>query len=138
MMTDKQIIETELECVKRQQCDRDCNKCDLVMDSKDIIRAYNHVHQLLELEEQGKLIKLPCKEGDTIYYLGYNRCHLGNDLPDNYSCEGCEDECDLKQVVKELTVKSNAWIVSQLMQSKDLFYFDKDDAEKALKKKKEK
>ena len=51
-MTDKQVIETELECVKRQQCDRDCAKCDLVMDSGRIVRAYEHAIMLLEMEEQ--------------------------------------------------------------------------------------
>lgn len=51
-MTDKQVIETELECVKRQQCDRDCGKCDLVLDSKEIIRAYEHAILLITLAEQ--------------------------------------------------------------------------------------
>ena len=51
-MTDKEVIETELECVKRQQCDRDCGSCDLVMDSERIIRAYEHAILLLEIEER--------------------------------------------------------------------------------------
>ena len=62
-MADKQIIETELECVKRQQCDRDCGKCDLVMDSDEIARAYDHAIELLDAEERGELVRVVrCKD----------------------------------------------------------------------------
>ena len=43
------IIKTERECVARQQCDRDCGKCDLVLDSEDILAAYDRVIYLLEV-----------------------------------------------------------------------------------------
>lgn len=40
-----QILETELTCVSRASsatpCDRQCDKCDLVRDSKDIIYTYS-------------------------------------------------------------------------------------------------
>lgn len=68
-LTVKQIIQTEHECVARQQCDRNCAKCDLVMDAKDILSAYEHVLELLNAEEQGLLLRLPCKVGDTVYAL---------------------------------------------------------------------
>lgn len=35
------VIQTERECVSRQQCDRDCAKCDLVMKDTEIISAYD-------------------------------------------------------------------------------------------------
>lgn len=42
------IIETERECISRQQCDRQCQNCDLVMNSKDILDAYDYILELLE------------------------------------------------------------------------------------------
>lgn len=66
-LTARQIIQREAECVSRQQCDRDCGKCDLVMDANDILAAYAHAMELLDTEERGELVKLPCKVGDTVY-----------------------------------------------------------------------
>ena len=37
------VIETERECVARQQCNRDCLNCDLVLDSKDILEVYDEI-----------------------------------------------------------------------------------------------
>lgn len=51
-MTARQVIERERECVARQQCDRDCAKCDLVMEADDILAAYDHALDLLEVEEK--------------------------------------------------------------------------------------
>lgn len=44
-MTDKEIFETEIKCINRRangKCNggTDCCKCDLLMDEKDIISAY--------------------------------------------------------------------------------------------------
>ncbi len=45
------IMETERECVKRAAmpfgCDRECAKCDLVMDADEIIAAYDAVLEIL-------------------------------------------------------------------------------------------
>ena len=57
-LTVKQVIQTERECVARQQCDRNCAKCDLIMDAKDILSAYDHVLELLDAEEQGLLARI--------------------------------------------------------------------------------
>ena len=38
----------ERECVARQQCDRNCGKCDLVMDAAEILAVYDEVIDLLE------------------------------------------------------------------------------------------
>lgn len=36
------------------------------IDLKDL---HDHISELLELEEQGLLIKLPCKVGDSVYFI---------------------------------------------------------------------
>lgn len=43
----KQVIETELRCVQ-SNCDRDCAKCELVMDQNEIVNAYKQVIEMLE------------------------------------------------------------------------------------------
>ena len=61
--------------------------------------AINRLAYYEELEEQGRLIVLPCKIGDTVYQpshkftkcsaYNYEKTYIG----DSY-CDGCEEECD--------------------------------------------
>ena len=103
-LTFRQVIERERECVARQQCDRNCAQCDLVMEADDILAAYDHALDFLEVEEKtgmtpedaatigrfqehifsqwsysrmaeiaqaehdGRLVVLPCKVGDTVFW----------------------------------------------------------------------
>lgn len=42
-MTTVEILENELRCVQRastKRCDRECENCDLLMDTDDIAKAY--------------------------------------------------------------------------------------------------
>lgn len=46
------IMENELRCVQRASCggcDRECGECPLLMDDKEIIKAYGYVIRMLEL-----------------------------------------------------------------------------------------
>ena len=52
------IIKTEKACVERQGCDRECKNCDLVMDSADIIEAFDMATKYLA--EANKLCR--CEE----------------------------------------------------------------------------
>ena len=48
------IIKNEKQCVQRaagifgKPCNRDCENCDLIMDSTDIIEAYNQILTMLQ------------------------------------------------------------------------------------------
>ena len=57
-MTRKQVhdlMENELRCVQRgNYCDRDCAKCPLVKDDKELIEAYGYVIKALEQETVSK------------------------------------------------------------------------------------
>lgn len=44
-------------------CEPDCEEIDAV---------YRKLKEYEDLEEQGRLIKLPCKVGDTVYAIGFN------------------------------------------------------------------
>lgn len=71
-----EVIQTEKECVIRQQCDRNCGRCDLVMQAEDILSAYDAAIAALqekkhndELRKNGRLVELPCAVNDILYTL---------------------------------------------------------------------
>lgn len=49
-----------------------------------------------DLEEQGRLIELPCAVGDTVYLISsqYSECSKHQERFNDCNCQGCEDECD--------------------------------------------
>ena len=93
-----------------------------VVDNEYSKANYNKILTKLgdyeDLEEQGRLIKLPCKVGDTVYciFTRYTRCTFGNEEFDEYSCQGCEYECDSKKenYVQDMKAYSLDWIVTNL------------------------
>ena len=90
------------------------------------------------LEEQGLLLRLPCKVGDTVYciYERYTKCSENEQEFDEYSCQGCEClECDSH---KELYVQSQKvysldWIVSNLKRFGKTVFLTQAEAEQKLK-----
>lgn len=91
-----------------------------------------------KLEEQGLLLKLPCKVGDTVYciYERYTKCSENEQEFDEYSCQGCEClECDSH---KEFYVQSQKaysldWIVSNLKRFGKTVFLTQEEAEQKLK-----
>lgn len=55
---------------------KNLNSHCVAIDAKGYMTYYGqHIDKLAEyenLEEQGRLIKLPCKVGDTVYAIGFN------------------------------------------------------------------
>lgn len=46
------VLKNEKACVLRnirQECDRDCGKCDLVLPDREIINAYNYALDILNM-----------------------------------------------------------------------------------------
>ena len=90
------------------------------------------------LEEQGLLLRLPCKVGDTVYciYERYTKCSEYGQVFEEYSCQGCEClECDSH---KELYVQSQKaysldWIVSNLKRFGKTVFLTREEAEAKLK-----
>ena len=76
-----EYMENEIRCIQRASdgiCDRDCGKCDLVRDDKELIEAYGVA--ILSIEKQ-----IPKR----VKYL--NRHGEGGDLwnKDYYNCPSC-------------------------------------------------
>ena len=51
------LMENELRCVQRgSYCDRDCAKCPLVKDDKELIKAYGYVIKALEQDPKSDVL----------------------------------------------------------------------------------
>ena len=108
------------------------------MTHEDIRKVLRKLAEYEDLEEQGLLLRLPCKVGDTVYciYKRYTKCSENEQEFDEYSCQGCEClECDSH---KELYVQSQKaysldWIVSNLKRFGKTVFLTKEEAEQKLK-----
>ena len=90
-----------------------------------------------DLEEQGLLLRLPCKAGSTIYkvYKMPTRCTVHEQYRDDYSCCGCEElECDSSykwEIIKYIADIKEVVCVSNKI-GKTVF-LTKEEAEQKLK-----
>ena len=103
-----------------------------------IRRIVEKLAEYEDLEEQGLLLRLPCKVGCAVYciYERYTKCSENEQEFDEYSCQGCEClECDSH---KELYVQSQKaysldWIVSNLKRFGKTVFLTQEEAEQKLK-----
>ena len=116
------IMENELRCVQRASCggcDRECGECPLMMDDKEIIKAYGYVIRMLELpsvqpihrdrtvqdfadkcRECGKMRKGHWIvgsdtdiKGETVYWFTCSECKSDRGQHTNY-CPDCGAKMD--------------------------------------------
>lgn len=88
-------------------------------------------------EEQGLLLRLPCKVGDMVYLIcsRYSECSKYKERLDEYNCQGCEeDECDSH---KEYYIHINhsvsiEWIVRNLNNFGKTVFLTQAEAEQKL------
>ena len=88
-----------------------------------------------DLEEQGLLLRLPCKVGSTVYLIRsrYTECSKYKETWND--CYGCEDECDSH---KEYYIHinhsvSNEWIVRNMNDFGKTVFLTQAEAEQKLK-----
>lgn len=107
-----------------------CN-CGIVEDMVKKLADYEN------LEEQGRLIKLPCKVGDAVYCIfnRYTKCTFSNEEFDEYSCQGCEYDCDSEKenYVQDMRAYSLDWIVTNLNNFGKTVFLTESEAETKLK-----
>lgn len=108
-------------------CEPDCEEIDAV---------YRKLKDYEDLEEQGRLVILPCKVGDTVYCIfnRYTKCTFSNEEFDECSCQGCEYECDSKKenYVQDMRAYSLDWIVTNLKKFGKTVFLTKSEAEAKL------
>ena len=106
-------------------------------DDEEIDAVYEKLKAYEDLEEQGLLLRLPCKVGDTIYCIG-TMCDFG-DEPSDFCCDNVDcEEClyGNELVIKERTAKE-FHIRKFLEGTAKLDFLTKEEAEQALAKMKE-
>ena len=102
------------------------------------LQAYFKLKDYEDLEEQGLLLKLPCKVGDTVYciYERYTKCSENEQEFDEYSCQGCEClECDSHKefYISQQKAYSLDWIVTNLNNFGKIVFLTQAEAEQKLK-----
>lgn len=116
-------------------CD-DCQYNHSKQNQESGMCKYCEFKKYIDLEEQGLILRLPCKVGDTVYRLGYKPCHNGETYPDSYNCCGCEDDCDIKRDIIPCFVRDLDWVLRNykyLTSKSDYMFLTKEEAEAKLK-----
>lgn len=105
--------------------------CIFIIDVCERLAGYE------DLEEKGRLLRLPCKVGDTVYciFSRYTKCPPNSTEFDEYSCQGCEYECDSKKekYIQDMRAYSLDWIVTNLKNFGKTVFLTKEEAEDRLK-----
>ena len=103
----------------------------------DDLQYYKKLAAYEDAEEQGLLLKLPCKPKSEVFLIcsRYTRCSF-EDVPfEESSCIGCENDCDSH---KEIYIHRNSsvdveWIVRNLNKFGKTVFLTKAEVEKKLK-----
>ena len=100
--------------------------------------AFRKLADFEDAEEQGLLLWLPCKVGDTVYciFIRYTKCASNNKEFDEYDCQGCQqDECDSKieHYIQDMRAFSLDWIVTNLKNFGKTIFLTSEEAEAKLK-----
>lgn len=113
-------------CKQHGEGSNTCNGCP-IQECFDRLGVYEN------LDEQGLLLKLPCKVGDVVWciYLGYTKCTEHNQEFDECACQGCEClECDSRKVryVESQKAYSLDWIISNLNNFGKIVFLTQEEA----------
>lgn len=92
----------------------------------------NKWQEYKDLEEQGLLVRLPCKVGDTVYTVSYRY-----ECTRNYDCKvfqkwKCEDNIPCEYEKKEYFVKKSQFCLTMLNSLGKTIFLTREEAEKAL------
>lgn len=119
---------------------------ELITDNDDYYNYFKKLAEYEELEEQGLLLRLPCKVGDTVYSVSFKKkCketeeNGGYLINQNMSCAFCDNEnCKSKEewFIEEIT--ATLPMIANIILEKDkdsddfMIYLIREEAEKNLK-----
>ncbi|MEG2537929.1 MAG: hypothetical protein RSA45_08315, partial [Hydrogenoanaerobacterium sp.] len=89
-----------------------------------------------DAEEQGLIVRLPCKPNDIIYFIGYDfsKCSEYGEEYNEFSCQGCEALCDSEKIYSVYPTRAEDlhWILINYFNFGKTYFTTKEDAEKAL------
>ncbi len=95
------------------------------------------VAELAQAKAEGRLVVLPCKRGDMVYFIGINftKCSAYGIEYDEVCCAGCEEPCDSEKTrnVYMTQAVDTRWILRRLNDFGRIYFLTREEAEKALK-----
>lgn len=112
---------------------------DVIRHLRDFTELYREkLKEYEDFEEQGLLLRLPCKVGGTVYLINsrYTKCTKEDQEFNEYSCQGCEWlDCDSHKEYYIHTNKSVSleWIVRYSRDFGKTVFLTKSEAEAKLK-----
>ena len=123
-------------CGQNFHCSRKLNDDGGCINGCIVPKLYKHLAEYEDLEEQGLLLKLPCKIGTTVYVIDtiyecdndYMDCIM--EFPDRYQCERgfkCEYEHE------KLVVRPESFDFKMLDNFNKTVFLTKEEAEEKLK-----
>lgn len=112
-------------CEDTRTCNKICEENEECTDECVIQKAINKLGEYEDLEEQGLLLRLPCKVGDTVYTIRkYSYCPSGICHKD-ISCSECRDRSPFGIYKKKFALKDSKEIGKTI-------FLTKEEAEQAL------
>lgn len=109
---------------------RKCDNCEVTTSICEKLGRYE------DLEEQGLLLRLPCKPESEVFLIcsRYTHCSFEDVSFEESSCEGCEYDCDSQ---KEFYIHRNSsvdieWITRNLNKFGKTVFLTREEAEARL------
>lgn len=114
------------------------NMCKYLNTSRDKCldrNIYNKLVEYEDLEEQGLLLKLPCKIGNTVYVIDtiYECKYDYLDCPNNYGCEVYKELSGCEYEYEKLVVRPKSLKFEMLKDFNKTVFLTKEEAEQELK-----
>lgn len=93
-------------------------------EAKKILKLAEKLKQYEDLEEQGRLLRLPCKVGDAVYYLDRFCGSYSSDCPSR-PCENCQDY--------EIEIHEGKFMLSDIYKFGKTVFLTEEEAREKLK-----
>lgn len=113
-------------------------------DDIDLTKEYGYSHiykRLYEIEnkiENGLFIELPCKLGNTVYYIEYFCNYKGCSPNEQSFCCGCQEMIERERKGEIYIIRQKKFELKDLDKINKTFFITKSEAEAKLKRLKEK
>ena len=108
-------------------CAEDCGECE---------RNFNALVRLAELEdkiENGQLLELPCKVGDTVYCVEYFCNYKGCSYNEQVSCCGCQEMIERERRKEKFVISTKKFRLQDLDRVGKTLFPSKEAAEAKIK-----
>lgn len=110
---------------------RNCQYCDDIYEIKE--QAHTRLVELEDKIENGTLIELPCKVGDTVYFIEYFCKANGCSNETQAFCCGCREMIERKHKKQTYVISKKKFKLEDLSKINKKLYITKEAAEARLK-----